>query len=133
MVGGNTSVSVGPVDDSTADGNQDNSGEQTQITDPVAYFASDISPDIIQGKCIACHVNGGLAAATPLKYVSTSTSGHLDTNYQTISDYIESDSSNADLLLQKSIGASGHGGGAILSANSEEYAKWQAFLNKIRP
>ena len=58
MVGGSTSVSAGTGDDSTVDGSQDNSGDQIQITDLVAHFASDISPDIIQGKCIVCHVIG---------------------------------------------------------------------------
>ncbi|MGA1154152.1 MAG: hypothetical protein ACO3YP_15220, partial [bacterium] len=63
MVGGNTNISSKPVDDSSSGDDQANSGDQNQITDPVAYFASDISPEIIQGKCIVCHVNGGLAAA----------------------------------------------------------------------
>ena len=53
------------------------------------------------------------------------------TKYQTISDYIESDSSNADLLLQKSLGASGHGGGVILSTSSEEHAKLKAFVESM--
>ena len=131
MVGGNTNISSKPVDDSSSGDDQANSGDQNQIADPVAYFASDISPDIIQGKCIDCHVSGGVAAATSLKYESTTTFGHLETNYQTISDYIESDSSNADLLLQKSLGASGHGGGAILSTSSEEHAKLKAFVESL--
>ncbi|MEL0161174.1 MAG: hypothetical protein VXA48_19740, partial [Deltaproteobacteria bacterium] len=104
--------------------------EYSSCSDPETYFANKISPEIIQAKCIACHVSDGPVGNTPLKYLPTTTEAYLATNYQTLVDFINSDSTKAEYLLSKAQGVS-HGGGSQLSSNSEEYENLRKFLESI--
>ena len=88
-------------------------------------YTDNIHNQIIQTKCIICHIVGGVAGSTPLIY-STSESSNL----QVIRDYVTTDSEGANRILDKSRGV-GHGGGAQLSAQSTDYTNLVAFLEAI--
>ena len=47
-------------------------------------FAERISGPIVQGKCIACHIPGGLAALTRLHFVGASAADHVAHNLESI-------------------------------------------------
>ncbi|MBT7725373.1 MAG: hypothetical protein HN739_21195, partial [Gammaproteobacteria bacterium] len=101
--------------------------ETTQTSEALTLFETDVSP-ILQGKCIACHKNGGVAGSTNLVYVSSSTAGYLQTNYDTLSSYI--DAGNGATLLNKGRGV-GHGGGQQFSSDSQEFSGLSAFIDLL--
>ncbi len=105
----------------------ENSGNSNE-TDGLSFFTSNISDPVIQGKCIACHVNGGLAEATPLVY--TNTAGHEQSNFDLLFDYVAADEDNANTVLEKVRGVD-HGGDLQLSGDSDEYRDLVAFLGLI--
>ena len=48
------------------------SSEEITVGKPLDFFKANISPDIIQSKCIDCHVDGNPGTAgTNLQYVSS--------------------------------------------------------------
>jgi len=94
------------------------------------YFSERISGSIIQGKCIACHVTGGVASSTPLAYTPLGTPGYAEANYNVLKNYIQNDPSRATTMLQKVLGIS-HGGGLILASSSTEYGYLKTFLEMI--
>ena len=101
--------------------------ETTQTSEALTVFETDVSP-ILQGKCIACHKNDGVAGSTNLVYVSSSTAGYLQTNYDTLSTYI--DAGNGATLLNKGRGV-GHGGGQQFSSDSQEFSGLSAFIDLL--
>jgi hypothetical protein len=105
-------------------------GETTEplpTGDSLAFFEESVSP-ILQSKCVVCHVSGGVADASGLHYVSSSTSGYIQTNYDTLSRYINS--GNSDTLLNKGRGVS-HGGGTQFSSDSQEFSDLSTFIELL--
>ncbi len=101
--------------------------ETTETSEALAFFETNVSP-ILQSKCIACHKNGGVAGSTNLVYVSSSTAGYLQTNYDTLSSYI--DAGNGATLLNKASGVN-HGGGQQISSDSQEFSDLSAFIDLL--
>ena len=104
--------------------------DNTDETDSTTFFSTNISDQVIQGTCINCHVNGGLAAGTDLVYAPSTDADHVTTNYSLLSDYVSADSDNANQILQKARGVD-HGGGVQLQADSDEYRDLVAFLGLL--
>ncbi len=104
--------------------------DNTDETDSATFFSTNISDQVIQGTCINCHVNGGLAAGTDLVYAPSTDADHVTTNYSLLSDYVSADSDNANQILQKARGVD-HGGGVQLQADSDEYQDLVAFLGLL--
>ena len=101
--------------------------EMTQTSAALAFFETDVAP-ILESKCIACHKDGGAAGSTNLVYVSSSTAGYLQTNYDTLSSYI--DAGNGATLLNKGRGVS-HGGGQQFSSDSQEFSDLSTFIDLL--
>ena len=101
--------------------------ETTQTSAALAFFETDVAP-ILESKCIACHKDGGAAGSTNLVYVSSSTAGYLQTNYDTLSSYI--DAGKGATLLNKGRGVS-HGGGQQFSSDSQEFSDLSTFIDLL--
>jgi hypothetical protein len=82
-------------------------------------FDTEIESDIVQARCITCHVEGGLARSSALQFQRTNTASSLN-NFGALSEYIES--KGAELLLAKVAGGEGHVGGLQLAPDSDGYA-----------
>ena len=106
---------------------------EDQTTEPapkskgLTSFETNIS-SVIQGKCVACHKSGGAAGSTSLVYVSDSTAGYKQTNYDTLKSYI--DAGNGNTLLNKGRGV-GHGGGQQFSSDSQEFSDFSDFVDLL--
>ena len=72
-------------------------------------FGSDVSP-IVQAKCVICHVQGGVSAATRLVFVPASNEDHEALNLEAFRDFIEEVDDGANVILNKVQGVA-HGGG----------------------
>lgn len=97
--------------------------------DPFAHYQENVS-DIILGQCIVCHVEGGVAAVSPLLYQPSSMQGYMANNYEVLSNYILNATNGGELLLSKALGVS-HGGGAQLTSNSEGYQALETLVSLL--
>ena len=93
-------------------------------------FAERISGPIVQGKCIACHIPGGLAEVTRLHFVGASNAGHEALNLGVFEDFVSEVDDGATLILNKIQGV-GHGGGVQVAAGTPEFADMERFLGLL--
>jgi YVTN family beta-propeller protein len=94
-------------------------------------FEQDVNASVIQATCINCHVTGGSAGGTPLRYVSNSDPDHVQKNFDTLKSYVQSTSDGADRLLSKPQGNLGHGGGTQITFGSASYRSLLEFLDRL--
>ena len=93
-------------------------------------FAEHISGPVVQSKCIACHVEGGVAGHTRLVFVPSSTPNHEAHNLQAFEDLLAEVEGGADYVLNKIQGV-GHGGGVQVAAGTPEYGDMERFLRLL--
>lgn len=96
-------------------------------TDSRSYFESHVSSQVINDKCVLCHVEGGVAQIARIVFEPGLDASVVSNNYQVFQSFLLDDSSNADLVLAKVRGVS-HGGGVQLSSSSEEYQSLSTFI-----
>ena len=101
----------------------DNSASQAAIT-----FENEIETAVVQTRCVACHVEGGLARNSALQFQRTNAASALN-NFGALSTYVEKKGS--DLLLAKIAGEQGHAGGMQLPKDSEGYASIQKMVTEL--
>ena len=85
-------------------------------------FDNSIEKQIIQARCIACHVDGGLARSSGLIFERSNNASSLN-NFSALADFIRKNGS--DYLLEKVSGGNGHVGGVQLSIDSSEYQEFE--------
>ena len=92
-----------------------------------AFYASDVD-SIVQGKCITCHVSGGQAGGTALRFTS-SVSG----NHDVFDGYVNSPTqgARASRVLSKITGGLGHGGGQVISQGSADYQRFSDYMDLL--
>jgi hypothetical protein len=91
-------------------------------------FDTEIETDIVQARCITCHVEGGLARSSSLQFQRTNTASSLN-NFGALSEYIES--KGAELLLAKVAGGESHVGGLQLAPGSDGYAAIEKVIAEL--
>jgi len=101
------------------------------------FYNANISAQVIQTKCIICHVAGGVAGATRLLYQKSDIADYQTLNLQTIRDFINTVSDGASLVLSKPLGENQtggqtHGGGEQLQVDSQEYADLKTLVQMIQ-
>ena len=93
-------------------------------------FRNHISGQIIQTKCINCHVAGGLSGNTRLVFVrSSDTFDHEARNLRTLQSLLDdlADEGGGTYILNKIQGVS-HGGGVQVPAGTPEFENMARFL-----
>lgn len=90
-----------------------------------SYYRDNIDQDIVVTVCSACHVEGGVASVSRIRYP-----GSVEENYRVLSDFILLDGSHAALILDKVRGV-GHGGGVQLASSSDGYQKLSTFIDLV--
>ena len=93
-------------------------------------FAAHISAPIVQGKCIACHVEGGMSGSTRLVFVRASHPDHEARNLQAFERFVATVDDGAQVVLNKVQGV-GHGGGVQVAAGTVEFADMERFLGLL--
>lgn len=103
-----------------------NSG-RVSAQDAEAYYISNVDT-IIQSKCIDCHVSGGQAGSTSLRFTSSASGNH-----GVFDSYVNSPTSgfNADRVLTKITGGAGHGGGVQVSQGSSDYEEFSQYMELL--
>ncbi len=104
------------------------------IAEPAAdafqLYQDTISQPIIQGTCIQCHVAGEQAQGTRLVYQFSSEEDYLQTNFETLSNFILNTPGGSQAILSKPLGIA-HGGGPQLAENSAEYVALTEFVAAV--
>ena len=91
--------------------------------DAETYYIGNIEA-IVQAKCIACHVSGGQAGSTSLRFGNSASSNHDE-----FKGYVTSPS-RASRVLSKIRGV-GHGGGLQVAEGSGEYDKFTEYMSLL--
>ena len=101
-----------------------------KLDGPSALFAQHISEAVVQSKCIACHVEGGVSGNTRLVFAPSTTADHEALNLAAFEAFLSEVESGASVILSKIQGVS-HGGGAQVLAGSADFAEMERFLGKL--
>ena len=93
-------------------------------------FREHISGPIVQGKCVNCHVAGGVSGGTRLVFVRSSESDHEARNLQTFERFIDEVDDGANYILNKIQGVA-HGGGVQVAAGTADFTHMERFLRLL--
>ena len=93
------------------------------------FYEASVEPTI-QSKCIICHINGGVATATPLIYAPSSVADGVDLNFQLLEAYVDTGPTAAQTLLDKARGVN-HGGGPQISSDSQAFQDLATFVDLL--
>ena len=93
-------------------------------------FREHVSGPIVQGKCVSCHVEGGVSGNTRLVFVRSSESDHEARNLQAFRTFIDEVDDGANVILNKIQGVA-HGGGVQVAAGSAGYGHMERFLRLL--
>ncbi len=85
---------------------------------------------VVQGRCINCHVEGGVSGATRLVFVRASDAAHERVNRQMFEAFLAAVDDGDSVILNKIRGV-GHGGGIQVPTGSQEYAQIERFLTLL--
>ena len=94
------------------------------------FFLNHISGPVVQGKCVNCHVEGGVSGHTRLILHPSSNSGHGTLNLAVFENFLADVEDGAALILNKIQGV-GHGGGTQVPAGSDDFASMETFLRLL--
>jgi hypothetical protein len=98
-------------------------------TDPLTYFQNEIFDSIVMTKCTLCHVDGGAAAISDLRFLRDATK--VQQNFDIFSTFYKQQTNAFDYVLTKVSGGGGHVGGIQLALGSSDYQKMAAFLGLL--
>lgn len=90
-------------------------------------YIETVSSSIIQTKCIACHVSGGMATTSGLILQPSTEPNYQITNYNTLINFIANSPNGAGKILSKPQGLD-HGGGVQLIAGNDDFSSFSAFV-----
>ena len=116
------SVTVGVLADAS-DGSAD-------TATAAEVFSRYISRRVVQSRCIACHVDGGVSGNTRLVFEPSSTSDHEALNLEAFASFLSEVEDGTSLILNKIQGVS-HGGGEQVPAGSRDFAQMERFLERL--
>lgn len=93
----------------------------------------DVGTGIVQTRCVACHVAGGISGNTRLVFQRNPSAdpGIQAANAAVFETYIDTVSNGANQILNKVQGALAHGGGVQLTAGSEDFEALSVFLELL--
>jgi hypothetical protein len=127
----------------------------TKVAGDINHYTQNVHTPIVVDLCLDCHVTGSDAGNTALVFTDFSIAGAEKNNpavvssatkstdnsvaaeevkiasYKETLDRYGSDNTKKELLLNKPVGLSGHGGGVIIQKESVLHLDLQAYINTI--
>ena len=120
------------------EGGADDTDQVYPDASAAVLFGEAISQQIVQARCLRCHVAGGESGNTRLVFVSSLEQDHATSNLGVLRAFVLGDGNhhhhgpeNAMLVLDKMSATVSHGGGMQVEAGSEDYLNMQALLARI--
>ncbi len=102
----------------------------TSGADALSFFESSINSQVVNSRCIFCHVDGGIAETTSLIFARSSETS-LSSNLEVLRTFAGSRSDALDYLLNKVSGTVPHGGGTQLAVGSTDYNNLQNLMSAL--
>ena len=109
---------------------EDDAAEGECINDE-DFFAQEVWAKALSPVCYSCHNTQGSAASSDLVLASNSSPNYLDTNREVLSYVASLQIEGESLILRKPIGLDGHGGGAVITADSEAFVALEGFVARL--
>lgn len=109
---------------------EDDSSSETKKEQALSLYKSDVEKNIVQSKCIACHVIGGVARDSKLIF-SRPNNLSTENNFNTIRNLLIEKNDLGKHILNKVTGGNSHGGGAQIPSNSDEYIVFSGFIDSL--
>jgi hypothetical protein len=100
------------------------------VKNALSLYEKDIEKNVVQKKCIACHVTGGLARDTFLIF-SRENELSIENNFNTFKNLIAEKNDFGKYILSKVNGGASHQGGVQISKGSDEYVHFSAFIDAL--
>ncbi len=94
----------------------------------VDVFEDQLAEQVLEARCMACHVEGGLSGFTRLVFDNHGGDNQAENNIAVLNNFVSTVEDGRDYLLTKVRGGNGHGGGSVFSSGSEEYKSLAYFL-----
>jgi len=109
-------------------------GETGECLSSQQYFAEKVWIPVLSRVCMKCHSPDGLAAQKNADFllVPTGYPGFMDNNLAMMSSLARTEFDDVSVLLRKPLGEMNHGGAAVLTADSPEYATLQEFVKRVK-
>ena len=95
----------------------------------LTLYEESISSSIVQSKCVRCHVQGGSAGGSSLRFLR-GTGDSVSANIAMFEALLNARSSGKQYILGK-VSGNGHGGGMQLPIGSAGYASLSDFLSLL--
>lgn len=98
------------------------------------YFAEKVWIPVLSRVCMKCHSPDGLAAQKNADFllVPSGYPGFMDANLTMMSTLARTEFDDVSVLLRKPLGEMNHGGAAVLTAQSPEYAALTEFVRRVK-
>lgn len=97
---------------------------------PSDLFDDYISDQIVQSRCIHCHVEDGISGHTRLVLSPSTVPDHKTRNLEVFQGFVETVEDAADRILNKIQGVA-HGGGVQVPAGSADFANMERFVRLL--
>lgn len=96
------------------------------------FLATNAWPQVLAPSCLSCHGPGGIAEEQRADFVLKPTAypGFLEENLSNFSTVAATQNGGMSIVLRKALGELNHGGGAVLQADSDEYAALEALVQR---
>ena len=95
-----------------------------------AFYQDRLSMQVVQSRCINCHIAGGVAEGTRLVFAAAQVLNHAEMNHGVFRNFV-ANADRASLVLTKVRGEADHGGGLQLADDSPEYASLRTYLDRL--
>ena len=97
-----------------------------------SLFSEYISQQIVQAKCVTCHVEGGVSGEgiSRLQFSPSTVEDHVNLNRAVFENFVATVDEPVDLILNKVQGVA-HGGGIQLTAGTADFANLERFLRQL--
>jgi hypothetical protein len=99
-----------------------------EAADVDGFFNDNVSAQIVQSKCVACHTDNGAAAASRLQFERSNVANYQAVNNASWQMFVNESDVNVDYVLSKTQGLLSHGGAQQLVFGSDEYAALAEYL-----
>jgi hypothetical protein len=109
------------------------SGCADRCLDNSAFYEEKVWTQVISKNCLKCHAPEGVAATKNAKFIQYSQSfpGFLDLNLANINEVARIQFDGESELLRKPLGEMDHGGGAVMTKDSDEYKILSEMVDRV--
>jgi Protein of unknown function (DUF1588)/Protein of unknown function (DUF1592) len=98
------------------------------------FLALETWNTVLEGKCQSCHGPGGVAEQQNADFLVKPSAypGFLEANLEVLTRVSKTENEGVSILLRKALGELGHGGGAVLAKDSDEYRALSELVTRVQ-